>query len=142
MENHNDCLPPLCQLPYNLHQFNLIGNIKKRSRFIHHNNRRILCQCHGNIYLLLHSSGVLILTYGYRAASEGGPDAGSGQRALLSYDGGASWSEPVILRDDGPDGDLGYPATCELDDGTLLTVYYQKQRTGESCSILYTRWKL
>lgn len=93
-------------------------------------------------HLLLHSSGVLILTYGYRAASEGGPDVGSGQRALLSYDGGASWSEPVILRDDGPDGDLGYPATCELDDGTLLTVYYQKQRTGESCSILYTRWKL
>ena len=48
----------------------------------------------------------------------------------------------VILRDDGPDGDLGYPATCELDDGTLMTVYYQKQHPGENCSILYTRWKL
>ena len=38
--------------------------------------------------------------------------------------------------------DRGYPATCELDDGTLMTVYYQKQHPGENCSILYTRWKL
>ena len=92
--------------------------------------------------LLLHSSGTLILTYGYRAASEGGPDVGSGQRVLLSRDGGLTWSEPVILRDDGPDGDLGYPATCELDDGTLYTVYYQKPMAGAPCAILSTHWKL
>ena len=46
------------------------------------------------------------------------------------------------LRDDGPDGDLGYPATAELDDGSLITVYYQKAAAGENTSILYTRWNL
>jgi sialidase-1 len=93
-------------------------------------------------HLLVHSSGTIILSYGYRAASEGGPDVGSGQRVLLSRDGGRNWSAPLLLRDDGPDGDLGYPATCELEDGSLLTVYYQKTRAGENCSILSTRWAL
>ena len=93
-------------------------------------------------HLLLHSSGTLILTYGYRARLDGGPDVGSGQRVLLSRDGGLTWSDPIILRDDGPDSDLGYPATCELDDGSLYTVYYQKPAAGEPCAILSTHWKL
>ncbi len=47
-----------------------------------------------------------------------------------------------MLRDDGPDGDLGYPASVELPDGSLFTVYYQKVRAGEPCSLLWTRWGL
>ena len=39
-------------------------------------------------------------------------------------------------------GDLGYPATVELDDGSLMTVYYQKYEDDANCSILYTRWRL
>jgi hypothetical protein len=93
-------------------------------------------------HLMLHSSGVLICTYGYRASADSTQDVGSGQRVILSKDGGNTWSDPIILRDDGPDSDLGYPATCEADDGTLFTVYYQKQRAGENCSILSTTWKL
>ncbi len=49
--------------------------------------------------------------------------------------GDADW----ILSDD---GDLGYPATVELADGSLFTVYYQQAAGGEKCSILYSRWRL
>ena len=48
-----------------------------------------------------------------------------------------------ILRDEGPDTDLGYPSSVELDDGSLLTLYYQKRESSqEKCSLLWTRWKL
>ena len=61
---------------------------------------------------------------------------------MLSYDEGESWEAGYVLRDDGPDGDLGYPAGVELPDGSLFTVYYQKVREGEPCSLLWTRWVL
>jgi hypothetical protein len=37
------------------------------------------------------------------------------------------WSvrEEVVLRDDAPNGDLGYPASIELEQSVILTVYYQ-----------------
>jgi hypothetical protein len=40
---------------------------------------------------------------------------------------GVRWDPRVeqILRDDAPDGDLGYPASIELVPGVILTVYYQ-----------------
>lgn len=86
-------------------------------------------------HLLRHSSGRLILTYGYRLAPYG-------QRVALSDDDGQSWDHDWVLRADGPDGDLGYPATVELTDGSLLTVYYQKYAPGEKCSLLYSQWAL
>jgi hypothetical protein len=38
-----------------------------------------------------------------------------------------TWSlhEELVLRDDAPNGDLGYPASVELERGVVLTVYYQ-----------------
>ncbi len=86
-------------------------------------------------HLMRHTSGVLLLTYGYRKLPYG-------QRVAFSYDRGASWDHGWIIRDDGPDSDLGYPSTVELADGGLLTVYYQKAAAGESCSLLYSRWRL
>lgn len=86
-------------------------------------------------HLLRHSSGAIVLTYGWRHAPYG-------QRARISRDDGATWSDEIILRDDGPDGDLGYPCSVELPNGDILTVYYQK-RPGESlCSILWTQWRI
>ena len=86
-------------------------------------------------HLLRHSSGAIVLTYGWRHAPYG-------QRARISRDDGATWSDEIILRDDGPDGDLGYPCSVELPNGDILTVYYQK-RPGESlCSILWTQWSI
>lgn len=86
-------------------------------------------------HLLRHSSGAIVLTYGWRHMPYG-------QRARISRDDGATWSDEIILRDDGPDGDLGYPCSVELPSGDILTVYYQK-RPGESlCSILWTQWHI
>lgn len=86
-------------------------------------------------HLLRHSSGAIVLTYSWRHTPYG-------QRARISRDDGATWSDEIILRDDGPDGDLGYPCSVELPGGDILTVYYQK-RPGESlCSILWTQWRI
>jgi sialidase-1 len=87
-------------------------------------------------HLMLHSSGVLVCVYGYRLAPYG-------QRAMISSDGGQTWQADYLLRDDGPDGDLGYPSSAELGDGSILTVYYQKVASAhEKCSLLWTRWEL
>ena len=86
-------------------------------------------------HLLHHSSGALICVYGYRMA----PD---GQRAVISTDEGRTWTHHVVLRDDGPNGDLGYPATVEMPDGSLFTIYYQAAKLGDPVGIMYTHWEL
>ena len=86
-------------------------------------------------HLLLHSSGMLVSSYGCRRD-------GCGQRVMLSSDGGRSWETDYILRDDGPTGDLGYPSTVELSDGSLFTVYYQQPVPGAQCALLASRWRL
>ncbi|MGI6173645.1 MAG: sialidase family protein [Christensenellales bacterium] len=86
-------------------------------------------------HLLRHSSGVIVLTYGYR-------EVPYGQRARISRDEGRTWSDELILRDDGETGDLGYPCTVEMDDGSLYTVYYQALTGHSNTSILWSRWEL
>jgi len=72
--------------------------------------------------------GALLASYGYRRPPYG-------VRACFSYDDGRTWDwkKEVILRTDGlPDGpgkgasigDLGYPRSVELRDGTIFTAYY------------------
>ena len=51
-------------------------------------------------------------------------------------------AEHRILRADGPDSDLGYPATVELADGGLFTLYYQKAPGNRQCSLLSSHWRL
>jgi len=48
----------------------------------------------------------------------------------------------VILRDDAPNSDLGYPATVACDDGSLLTVYYQREHLSEKPCLMTTRWRM
>lgn len=87
-------------------------------------------------HLFLHSSGTLVCAYGYRLKP-------FGERVMLSDDEGERWSYNWILRDDGPDRDLGYPSSVELADGSILTVYYQKIASSEEkCSLLWSRWRL
>ncbi|MEA3401428.1 MAG: sialidase family protein [Armatimonadota bacterium] len=83
------------------------------------------------------SDGRILLTYGYRHDPYG-------QRACLSSDGGQTWDydNEIILRDDAPNGDLGYPASVECDDGTILTVYYQKETLAEKTVLMTTRWRV
>jgi len=76
--------------------------------------------------------GEVVTVYGYRKIP-------FGQRARVSFDRGESWSEEIILRDDGPTGDLGYPASVMVGDD-LLTVYYQRRAANGNCGIYATRW--
>ena len=69
-------------------------------------------------HLLQLRDGRLLLTYGSRM-----PGA-LGVQARLSADDGATWSSPVVLVDGLCSPDCGYPATLELDDGRLVTLYY------------------
>ena len=86
-------------------------------------------------HLLRHSSGAIVLTYGYR-------EPGFGQRAVVSYDEGQTWSEELIIRDDADTDDVGYPCSIELDDGSIYTVYYQALHGQVQTSVLWSKWKL
>lgn len=86
-------------------------------------------------HLIRHSSGAMICVYGYR-------NEPYGQRAMISHDDGVTWDADHILRDGAPDWDLGYPASVELADGCILTVYYQKYTANEKPSLLWSKWRL
>ena len=81
--------------------------------------------------------GRILVSYGYRHEPYG-------ERACISVDGGKNWDydNEIILCDDAPSEDLGYPASVQLDDGTILTVYYQQHRAGEKPCLMTTRWRL
>jgi len=66
-----------------------------------------------------------------------------GERACLSKDGGKTWDidHEITLRT-AFSSDLGYPSSVQLDDGSILTVYYQSAQPGDKTSLLSTHWKL
>lgn len=86
-------------------------------------------------HLMLHSSGALICTYGRR-------ELPYGQRAMVSYDLGETWAEDYILDENMEYLDLGYGSSVELDDGSILSVYYHRCIGDDFSSILYTKWRL
>ncbi len=86
-------------------------------------------------HLMRHSSGAIIMSYGYRYP-------GFGSRAVISCDEGETWSDEIILREDGSNGDLGYAASAELPNGDMITVYYQRVSGDVSCSLQCSRWTL
>ena len=62
--------------------------------------------------------GRLLIVYGYRHAP-------FGIRARVWDGAGEPGEAPeLVIRDDGPSPDLGYPWACVLDDGRILVVYY------------------
>lgn len=91
--------------------------------------------CGSPPHLLRHSSGALVCVYGRRKEP-------FGESAMISRDGGRTWDMDYILHTDAPSGDLGYPASAELSDGSIFTVYYQKPTENEPCTLMYTRWTL
>ena len=87
-------------------------------------------------HIFVTSKDEIVLTYGRRQMP-------MGIRARISRDNGHTWSEELVLRDDGLDWDLGYPSTTENDKGELVTVYYMKDNKGlNENRIQYTIWAL
>ncbi len=88
-------------------------------------------------HLTVHSSGAVICSYSCRT------EGIRCERAIVSYDNGETWSEDYALDHRiGNQKDMGYPATVELKDGSLLTVYYQALPGEWWTSVLCTRWRL
>jgi len=66
------------------------------------------------------------------------------RHTCLSRDGGKTWdyANEILIRDDAPNGDLGYPASVQMDDETVLTIYYQIDKPGEKTCLMGTMWKV
>lgn len=87
-------------------------------------------------HLLLLSSGEILSVYGRRTAP-------CGIMAAVSTDGGKSWEKDLrIYRAMTDVWDLGYPATVEGKDGSLLTVFYAPISENGPCVIFGQKWCL
>jgi hypothetical protein len=70
-------------------------------------------------HLLELSDGRVLLVYGLRNPGL------YGVAARLSKDQGQTWGQPQILVDlGGSKVDCGYPASVQVEDGTIVTAYY------------------
>ena len=86
-------------------------------------------------FLLRLRNGNLLMTYGHRRKP-------FGNQARLSTDHGRTWSEPVTISGDGLSGDLGYPSTVELDDGSFITVWYERMKASPRAVLRQAHWTL
>lgn len=86
-------------------------------------------------HLLRLSDDRLLMTYGYRRPPYG-------NQARVSEDNGNTWSDPVTISSDGPGGDLGYPSTVQLADGTLLSVWYEVTQGSPRAVLRQAHWRL
>ncbi len=87
--------------------------------------------------LLKLPGGRLVAVYGRRWE-----EGGYGEFAAISEDGGQTWDvRNEISLAPCHNGDLGYPASCQLGDGSILTVYYQPKAPGLKPCLMATCWK-
>ena len=86
-------------------------------------------------HLLRLQDGRLLMSYGHRRKP-------FGNQARVSADQGKTWSEPMIISGDGAGGDLGYPTTVQLDNGSLVTVWYEKLAKSPRAVLRQARWEL
>ena len=109
-------------------------------------------------HIFQYSNGVLVMTYGYRGIyvdengntvsyTERNKDTTLGIRALLSYDGGKTWTQEIILSSglkptNDNTSDWGYTSSVELSDGKILTLFYQRTAGETMASIYQIIWEL
>ncbi len=92
--------------------------------------------CYGfPTHLLNLIDGRVLMSYGYRRSPYG-------NRCRISKDNGISWSEELILSEDGFSWDVGYPSTAQLSDGTLVTLWYQFRDSTGLASLRCMGWRL
>lgn len=89
-------------------------------------------------HLLMHSSGAIVMSYSCRT------EGLRCERAVVSYDNGETWTQDYALdhRIAPWRYDMGYPASAELADGTIITIYYQSFENDGCPGILGTKWRL
>lgn len=61
-------------------------------------------------------------------------------RARISHDSGRSWGNEFTLSESGKKRDMGYPATVELADGSLFTLWYEHS-DKDGAKLHYLNWK-
>lgn len=110
----------------------------------------------GPPHLLRLKDGRILCSYGYRFGK-------MGIRAIISEDEGETWSRPIVLRDDAgyasslhkkkwlwkklrfsrsdPAMDCGYPVSIQLEDKSILTVYYLTT-SDKITHIASTKWEV
>ena len=86
-------------------------------------------------HLLRLKDGRLLMSYGHRRKP-------FGNQARVSADHGKTWSDPITISGDGAGGGLGYPTTVQLDDGSLVTVWYEKLATNPRAVLRQAKWRL
>ncbi len=86
-------------------------------------------------HLIQLSSGILLCTYGRRKMPYG-------IMAMMSTDGGESWKKDIRIYENTASDDIGYPSTIELDDGTLITVFYATDGEDKPCNIMQQKWRI
>ncbi len=91
-------------------------------------------------HLLELSNGWLLVSYSRRTRPWS-------ERACISRDEGETWDVENEISysnatEDAVSWDFGYPSSVELDDGSILTVYYQTHKRFERPCLMSTRWKI
>lgn len=87
-------------------------------------------------HLIYLKNGKLLTVYGRRYGE-------FGEYACISDDNGRTWDTANEIKLAGHfNGDLGYPASQQLADGTILTIYYQAENKGEKTALMGTLWRL
>lgn len=72
------------------------------------------------------TDGRILIVYGRRRPP-------FGIRAAVSEDEGETWSKEIVLRDDLPNKNLGYPSVIEYAPGQFFTAYYGEDAEGVTC---------
>lgn len=90
-------------------------------------------------HIIRHSSGVLISVYARRAY--GDDPIPNGIKAMFSYDEGKTWYTEHEIYTSKESNDLGYPSTVELNDGSLLTVFYAKTKKDGPATVVQQKWR-
>ena len=70
--------------------------------------------------LIVLKDGRVLMTFGERNPPRG-------VHAMLSADGGKTWTpaDHIVLANDSPNTDCGYPSSWEVSPGKIVTIYYQ-----------------
>ena len=89
-------------------------------------------------HLIRLDDGKLVAVYGRRFA-----DPGYGEFAAISDDEGKTWDveNEIMLRHSHND-DLGYPSSCVLPNGEIITVYYHPEKPGAKPCLMATKWRV